>query len=272
VAIENYPAAGVDGTDGNHPRYTTVTGCTAREVGLYEKQSSFFVQAKTAQSTIKGNVFFNGPRAGINANDGFGGGDEISHNLVFSTCRESGDHGPFNSWDRQPFLTTVRTGKPDLQMAWREIHHNFFIDNYSPQEDVDNDDGSAYYHTHHNFLVYGGQGMKNDFGGHDNQHFNNVYAYVGQGLGVCSQQPGHEDYYYGNKVVVTGTNVGQLTCTGAAKTVVHDNAYFSPSGAVYECEEDLAAWQAKGNDKGSTVAKLPSDMTIIGWAKELLSF
>ena len=49
-----------------------------------------------AQSVISGNVFFNGPRAGINANDGFGGGDEISHNLVFSTCRESGDHGPFN--------------------------------------------------------------------------------------------------------------------------------------------------------------------------------
>ena len=50
-------------------------------------------------------VFFNGPRAGINANDGFGGGDDISRNLVFSTCRESGDHGPFNSWDRRP--TTV---------------------------------------------------------------------------------------------------------------------------------------------------------------------
>ena len=104
VDIENWPHAGVDGTDGNHPRYTKVIGCTAREIGLYEKQSSFYVQAKTAQSTIIGNVFFNGPRAGINANDGFGGGDEIAHNLVFSTCRESGDHGPFNSWDRQPFF------------------------------------------------------------------------------------------------------------------------------------------------------------------------
>ena len=51
----------------------------------YEKQSSFYVQAKTAASRILGNVFFNGPRAGINANDGFGGGDEIARNLVFST-------------------------------------------------------------------------------------------------------------------------------------------------------------------------------------------
>jgi hypothetical protein len=88
-------------------------------------------------------------------------------------------------WDRQPFLTTVKDGTPSMFMAWREIHHNFFIDNYSPQENVDNDDGrcelfpapkysptrcslfshfacSCFYHTHDNFLVYGGNGMKND--------------------------------------------------------------------------------------------------------------
>ena len=71
-----------------------------------------------------------------------------------------------------------------MMMAWRRIHHNFFIDNYSPQENVDNDDGSRYYDTHDNFLVYGGQGMKNDFGGHDNYHRNNIYAYSGKALGV----------------------------------------------------------------------------------------
>ena len=35
---------------------------------------------------------------------------------------------------------------------------------WPPQENVDNDDGSRYYKTHDNFFVYGGQGMKNDFG------------------------------------------------------------------------------------------------------------
>ncbi len=35
VRLENFPEAGVDGTDGEHPRYTTVKGCTVREVGLY---------------------------------------------------------------------------------------------------------------------------------------------------------------------------------------------------------------------------------------------
>lgn len=87
VAIANAPQAGIDGTDGEHPRRTTVQNCSAREIGLYEKQSSFFVQAKTAESRVLSNVFFNGPRAGINANDGFGGGDEIAYILVFSTCR-----------------------------------------------------------------------------------------------------------------------------------------------------------------------------------------
>ena len=275
VQIENAPYAGVDGTDGNHPRYTNVIGNVAREVGLYEKQSSFFVQAKTAQSTISGNVFFNGPRAGVNMNDGFGGGDEISHNLVFSACRESGDHGPFNSWDRQPFLTTVRTEKPSMIMAWRSIHHNFFIDNYSPQENVDNDDGSSYYHTHDNFLVYATNGEKSDFGGHDNFQYNNIYAYVGEGLGLMPQVPNHPNKFYSNKVVMTGEKVGRFECHGtnvSSKTELYDNRYFTPTGEVNECGEPLAQWQKEGNDKGSTVAKLPEDKEIIQWAKTLLGF
>jgi len=255
VKLENAPAAGVDGTDGEHPRRTTVQNCTAREVGLYEKQSSFFVQAKTAESRILSNVFFNGPRAGINSNDGFGGGDEIAYNLVFSSCRESGDHGPFNSWDRQPFLTTVRTGKPSMQMQWRDIHNNFFVDNYSPQETIDNDDGSAYYKAHDNFLVYGNRGMKNDFGGHDNHHFNNVYGFVGSGPHVCSTLKGHEDYFYGNYVVLTGDSVG--TCLDDR---MHDNQYFTPDGQI----------QKGCNGWGGSVAKTPTDDAILNEAKKVL--
>ena len=47
---------GANGTDGNHPRSTTVRGNVVREVGLYEKQSSFFMQAKAAQSVVEGNA------------------------------------------------------------------------------------------------------------------------------------------------------------------------------------------------------------------------
>ena len=114
--------------------------------------------------------------------DGFGGGSNITYNFLINTCRwglragwqrfgseaavvgacissqwlccaalsvfrllwvrESGDHGPFNSWDRQVYVTDVRTGQPDVIKEWDDISHNFFIANYNSQEAIDNDDGS----------------------------------------------------------------------------------------------------------------------------------
>merc|ERR1712025_6779 len=176
-------------------------------------------QAKSCQNVITGNIFYNGPRAGINFNDGFGGGSEMAYNLMFNTCRESGDHGPFNSWDRQVYVTDIdqRPGVPQ----YNDIHNNFLVANYQGQEAIDNDDGSAYYKTHDNFFIYSGNGMKNDFGGHDNHHYDNVYAYVGRGLGICGQVKGHEDYYYGNKVILDANNpsLGNYACSGDAQTV-----------------------------------------------------
>ena len=163
----------------------------------------------------------------------------------------------------------------DLSQAWRTITRNFFVDNYSPQEDVDNDDGSAYYETHHNFFAYGGTGMKNDFGGHDNHHHDNIYAYAGSGLGVCDQLKGHEDRFYNNQLVITGKDVGHFRCTDVdsyGATVLHSNRYYTADGNISECGMALAAWQAKGNDKGSMVATWPKDEEIIGWAKALLGF
>ena len=32
------------------------------------------------------------------------GGDDVNSNVLFNTCRESSDHGPINSWDRQVFV------------------------------------------------------------------------------------------------------------------------------------------------------------------------
>ena len=40
-----------------------------RELGLYEKQSSAWGQAKACQTTLEDNLFFNMPRAAINFND-----------------------------------------------------------------------------------------------------------------------------------------------------------------------------------------------------------
>ena len=60
---------GWDGTDGNHPLHTLVHGNVVRETGVWAKQSSCWFQAKTQESIISHNLFFNGPRAMINMNE-----------------------------------------------------------------------------------------------------------------------------------------------------------------------------------------------------------
>ena len=55
-----------DQLDGNFPTRNYVTRNLAHEFGLYVKQTGFYYQGVSMNSTISGNVFFNGPRAGIN--------------------------------------------------------------------------------------------------------------------------------------------------------------------------------------------------------------
>lgn len=61
-----------------------------------------------------------------------------------------------HSWDRLPYLTTVRNGTRSLQQAVSNITRNFVINNYNSIWPLDHDDGSCYYTDTLNFLVYGG--------------------------------------------------------------------------------------------------------------------
>jgi hypothetical protein len=77
----------------------------------------------------------------LNLNDGFGGANVIDGNLFFSAVLETKDHGPFNSWDRLPFLTKVKDGAtPSLYPAWNHLTRNLFFSG-SPHA-IDTDDGS----------------------------------------------------------------------------------------------------------------------------------
>jgi len=121
---------GWDATDGNFPQKTRVVGNLASEIGVWMKQNSCWVQAKAALTTLEGNVCFNVARAGFNFMDGLGGGDEVHNNLIFNTNRESADHGPINSWDRQPYVTTLFDGTPSARMIPRNISVNMLVGNY----------------------------------------------------------------------------------------------------------------------------------------------
>eukprot|EP00759_Apiculatamorpha_spiralis_P016491 PhF_6_TR2266/c0_g1_i2/m.3917 len=273
---------GIDGTAGNVPLGVNISFNLLHEVGLYQKQSSFYFQAKTALTVIQGNIMFNTPRAGVNFNDGFGGGNEMFDNLIFNTCRETADHGPFNSWDRVPFLTTLYDGTPSLKVLWNHFHHNFMVANYFGQEAIDNDDGSGYYNIYANFFVYGQQGLKSDFGGHDIVHTGNIYAYPRESCGDdgAVQFTGHNDIFANNTCILgiqqnNATPYITYNCALVNATTsmmkVSGNKVYGPGGVVYECGMPLAQWQqTTGLDPNTVGFDLPSDDEIIGWARQLL--
>jgi hypothetical protein len=51
------PGMGPDGTGGDQPRFTSILYNVAHEVGIWEKQSSFFFQAESCQTLIMGNMY-----------------------------------------------------------------------------------------------------------------------------------------------------------------------------------------------------------------------
>jgi hypothetical protein len=288
-----------DGTGGEQPRYTVATNNFVHEIGHIQKQSSFYFQAITALATIQNNIVFNIPRAGINFNDGFGGGAEISDNLLFNTCRESGDHGAFNSWDRLPYITEIADGKtPSTVPAVNNVHRNFIVANYAADGGcLDNDDGSSYYDIHHNYCVYGGH--KQNFDGHSKRGFANVYVYPQiygakcvdeetQGESTHTSGPhglppaGYAEAYTDN-ICILAEGAPYLSVGGDLDDVkdfqaglkLRNNTIYQTGGAVKVVvggkTVTFKEFQAKGFDKTTTThADIPSIETINGWAKQLL--
>ena len=259
------------------------------EIGHFQKQVSCYFQAQSAGTILESNICFNGPRAGFNFNDGMGGGDVIKSNVIFNMVRETQDHGTFNSWDRQPFFNA--TGDGGYAYPYRDISNNFWINNYNPQEATDNDDGSAYYKTHDNFFPFSRGGLKGDFGGHDNHHYNNVYINEGGCMGITAQLAGHEDLFCNNTCLMTVAGESYAVFQGSghasggvahpAAPTMHDNKVFTPDGAVSVQRRSgpdrstwvttpLEEWQALGHDVGTTAATFPSDAVVIQMARGVL--
>jgi len=249
---------GPDGRGGEQPRGVVVSSNLVRELGIYQKQSSMWFQAVTAQTQLKNNVHFNGPRAGVNFNDGFGGGDVMSGNLLANCVRESGDHGPFNSWDRLPYITTIKTGKPSIIPEWRELTKNFVISNYASQEAIDTDDGSSYYKTHDNAFIYAANGLKSDFGGHDNQHFRNLYTWVSNCWGG-----GNSDHFVNNTCIANSNTGGFASdCKQSPLMEVSGNKIYNQAGSL----------SAKICDASNVVAgKWPSPDEVVAMIKAKLA-
>ena len=286
----------MDGTNGNQPRGTKILGNFAHETGLYGKQTSPYGQALACQTEIIGNVFFNGPRAGINFNDGFGGGNVVKNNLLFNCVRETKDHGPFNTWDRQPYLTKVRNGSASLIPAQSNVTQNLIIDNYHSLHPIDHDDGSCYYYDTFNFLVYGGF---KDYLGHTVTAQNNIYVYPEAQMGISSDDiinvrpfcavvngatrvtlpSGWDEAWINNTCITRSPNIYQFDkCDPKDLTdlvpYTANNSFYVLNEFLYiscgDLDFSLDEYQAMGYDKGSTVSDLPMIEQIIEWGRQIL--
>jgi hypothetical protein len=274
---------GIDGTKGDFPQFTKLLYNLIHETGVYTKQSSGWFQSKTAQTLLKGNFIFNGPRAGVNINDGFGGGNELVNNILFNQVRETYDHGPFNSWDRQPFLTTIANGTASLNPAYSLIHNNMFICNYGSQACIDNDDGSTFYKNYNNFEVYGCH--KDYFAGHNKYTYNSLLVLPtcwGFGCGFSTQfVPGYVDGAWNMSCILpaskTYLNLQNVDINNIDPTTLfisRDNKVYSASPdvtiAIGNAVIPLSTWIAKGQDVGTKVFPLPTDDEIIEMGKSVL--
>jgi len=275
---------GFNATSEDQPFDTLIEHNVMRELGIYQKQSSGVGHNKAAKTTIQNNIMFNMPRAAINFNDGMGGGDVVKHNLLFNTCRESGDHGPINSWDRQPFLTRLGNGTASFVPLKRTIASNFIFANYGASQGVDNDDGSSWYHIKSN-VFYTAEGFKMDYGGHDSIFEDNlVMAYPNKPgvkcVGFGSFFPGHGHVVRRNKCLVPRTDdaIISLSRCNHSNAILHDNAYFTPNGTVTaECGDQKSLLplhrlqESFGIENGSIAAVSPNTTEeVMAWAIQAL--
>ncbi|CAF1010016.1 unnamed protein product [Didymodactylos carnosus] len=285
---------GIDGFSvASQPANTLIQSNLIHETGIYVKQSSPVLISVSRSVSVIGNLMFNMPRAAINVNDGFYGNHTISWNVLFNTVRETSDHGPINSWDRQPFLTdAVQPGLPSLWQHGSYIHHNTLFNNYRSVWPIDHDDGSCFYEDSYNFQVYGG---KKNYLGHSKTDHHEIYVYSdvnggGFGSNVCLSDyaptrgsSGWNETWIQNTCVLYQSpvpyNIENCDTANIFVPYLANNKIYIPSGTqvAFTCKVNgsstrlsLEQWQSYGLDIGTTVQTAPDVQTIIEWGREML--
>lgn len=169
---ENHKTKLSDDTPGpqndRYPSKIEIKNSYFYNLGLYEKQSAAVSVSVASHVTVQGCTMHHLPRAGINVCDGSFGGHLFADNDIFDTVRETGDHGPFNSWGRDRFwslggmVTNGEKGKLKKPYALLDaveptvIRHNRITGRSG--FGIDLDDGSSNYQIRDNLCC--GVGIK----------------------------------------------------------------------------------------------------------------
>ena len=259
----------------DYPKNCVVENSIMHDFGDIGKQVAGVYISMSHKITAAHNTIYNCPRAGICINDGTWGGHLIEFNDIWETVRETGEHGPFNSWGRERQWKGGRGTDEHFIKEFAKLDaidnvilRNNRIANYRKSISagnwtIDLDDGSSYYEIYNN-LNLGSTIKLRD--GMSRKVYNNItVSAVPLGWHVWPKES--EDEIYKNIFVISGAVPGKKAPT---KNFIRDvalptdvkwstnydnNLYWNinhPEDFTITRKANMADWKEKGYDLNST--------------------
>jgi len=259
----------------DYPKNCVVENSIMHDFGDIGKQVAGVYISMSHKITAAHNTIYNCPRAGICINDGTWGGHLIEFNDIWETVRETGEHGPFNSWGRERQWKGGRgTDEHFLKELTKldAIDHvvlrNNRIANYRQSISagnwtIDLDDGSSYFEIYNNLNL--GSTIKLRDGMARKVYNNITVSAVPLGWHVWPKES--EDEIYKNIFVIAGAVPGKkgptknfirpvaLPTDVKWSTNYDNNLYWNinhPDDFDITHKVSMADWQEKGYDLNST--------------------
>ncbi len=224
-----------------------VQNCYFTDCGTLEKQSAGVCISIAEHVTVRGNTVHRMPRAGVNISDGTFGGHFIEDNDIFDCVRETGDHGPFNSWGRDRFWsldyfdTMGKNGVRKRAFARLDALHTTVIRHNRIHAlhafGIDLDDGSTNYEIYNNLCL--GAGIKTREG-FDRLVYNNIL--IGCPFEVHVSYALNSDVF-ANNLVVNSKPFNSVCLNEGNTTAIVNNFYWNggaPVTGIPEQDRDSA--------------------------------
>jgi len=247
----------------NYPAQCVIHNNLMHHFGFIGKQVAGVVISMSEAITVSHNTIYQCPRAAICINDGCWGGHVLEFNDAFNTVRESGDHGPFNSWGRDRWWKTSYNGGRNIEAfagkrtkldnrTTTHIRNNRFAHPGGHSWGIDLDDGSSNYWVYNNLCL--GMGVKLREG-YFRRVENNIIINGFGGFHIWF--PASQDVIR-NNIWVTDQPYRFIRANPDYAKEINHNVFWAQDKQItidgVQGVKTLDQWQARGFDVNSVVA------------------
>jgi len=233
--------ATTNGTQRDFPYECESTNNLIHDIGVFGKQVTGAYISRAKRIKVAHNLIYDIPRAGICIGDGTWGGHIIEYNHFRNTCRESGDHGPFNAWGRDKYWDLNQSHMPytigrshDAGRVKIDAMETVYIRNNFVQETrgwgIDMDDGASNYEIYNNICI--GVSMKLREGAYRDCYNNIWYKATGAPCAHVGNEYNHDKYHH-NIIVMANDDCFSFIAPPAHGPWLEQldyNCYYKPGG------------------------------------------